>query len=342
MSPVLASLRGYKADWLARDAVAGAMLAAIAIPEQLATAKLAGLAPETGLYAFAGGAIGFALLGASRFISIGADTTITPIFAGALSALALAGGRDYPTIAALFALAVGLVLVIAGLARAGWLADLLSVPVTAGFLAGIGIHIAVGQLPAILAVPNPGGETPAQLYGILRELPGANPITLGIAALVLIAALAGEKIGPRLPGALIGLALAAIGALVFDLPHHGIPMVGALTPHAPHPPALPSFETALHDFASLTPLVLMVALVCMVQTAAVGRSFPTEGADAGRDFIGVGAGNILAGLLGAFPVDASPPRTAVVAEAGGRSQGAGLTAVAITLLLLAFAGRTLA
>src|SRR5215467_9734145 len=138
---LFASLRGYRIGWLPRDLVAGLMLAAIAIPGQLA-----GMPPETGLYAFAAGSLAFAAFGANRFMSVAADSTIAPIFAGGVATLALVGTQRYAELVTLLALMVGAVLVAVGLLRAGWLATLLSIPVTTGFLAGISVHIIVAEL----------------------------------------------------------------------------------------------------------------------------------------------------------------------------------------------------
>src|ERR1700748_920270 len=129
---LFASLQGYRIKWLPRDLVAGLMLAAIAIPGQLATARLAGMPPETGLYAFAAGALAFAAFGANRFMSVAADSTIAPIFAGALSSIAVIGSPHYIELATLLSILVGLTLVAVGVLRAGWLATLLSIPVTTG------------------------------------------------------------------------------------------------------------------------------------------------------------------------------------------------------------------
>jgi len=140
-----ASLRGYRRSWLLSDAMAGLMLVAIALPGQLATARLAGMPAEAGLVAFAAGSIAFAAFGGNRFISAGADSTIAPIFAGVIAAMAVSDPSRHVQLAATLALMVGAILDIAGSLKAGWLADLLSVPVTTGFLAGIAIHIVVGQ-----------------------------------------------------------------------------------------------------------------------------------------------------------------------------------------------------
>ena len=168
---LFASLRGYRIGSLPRDFIAGMMLAAIAIPGQLATARLAGMPPETGLYAFAAGSLAFAAFGANRFMSVAADSTIAPIFAGALASWAAAGTPHYAELVTLLALMVGAILLVVGLLRAGWLATLLSTPVTTGFLAGIAIHIMVGELPTLLGIPahtgahGPDGFQPSKLIG---------------------------------------------------------------------------------------------------------------------------------------------------------------------------------
>ena len=305
-APLFESLRGFQASWLRGDALAGMTLAAIAIPEQLATAKLAGMAPETGLFAFAAGSLAFAVFGANRFMSVGADFTIAPIFAGTLAAASLADPARYGALAATLALLVGLILVISGIARAGWIADLLSIPVTTGFLAGISVHIIDGQLPAILGVSVAGPNLIARLMDAFRQLPEANPLAIAIGIGVLVLTLAAERISPKIPGALIGLLLAALAVWFFDLPARGVGVLGALTLTLPTV-SLPALDP--HTLLRLLPLALTVALVCMMQSAAVVRGFPSDpdgDEDVSRDFIGVGAGSLLAGVIGAFAVDFQP------------------------------------
>src|SRR6195256_6506967 len=132
--PLFRSLASYS---LPGDLMAGLTLAAIAIPEQMATARLGGFAPQIGFFAFMAGSLGFALLGGNRFLSCGADSTITPIFAGGLLLMATSGSPDYQALAIALALMVGAILVVGSLFRLGWIANLLSTPVTVGFLAGI-------------------------------------------------------------------------------------------------------------------------------------------------------------------------------------------------------------
>src|SRR5260370_41014338 len=151
--PVFRSLNSYRIQFLTHDLCAGLTLAAIAIPEQMATARLGGFTPQIGFFAFLAGSLAFACFGSNRFLSCGADSTITPIFAGGLAVLAASGSPEYSALAAALALMVGLLLVAAGTFRLGWIADLLSIPVSPRFLAGLSVIILISHLPAILVLP---------------------------------------------------------------------------------------------------------------------------------------------------------------------------------------------
>jgi MFS superfamily sulfate permease-like transporter len=320
--------------------IAGLTLAAIAIPEQMATARLGGFAPQIGFFAFMAGSLGFAALGNNRFLSCGADSTITPIFAGGLAALAASGSPDYQSLAVALALAVGLMLILSGLFRLGGIANLLSVPVTVGFLAGISVHILVSQLPGILGLPSPGASILQRLAELAPHLGQANPFTMVIGFGVLAVVAICERVNARIPGALIGLVGATIAVVAAGLERRGVGVVGAVPATLPMP-SLP--RVSPEQWAQLIPLAFLIAIVVMVQTAATTRSFPSDpdkAADVDRDFLGTGAGSVLSGLFGAFPVNASPPRTGIVSETGGQSQLSGLFAAAIVLALLAF-GATL-
>ncbi len=334
--PVFRSLANYRPQFISRDLFAGLTLAAIVIPEQMATARLGGFAPQIGFFAFVAGSLAFAVFGGNRFLSSGADSTITPIFAGGLAALAMTGSPDYLTLAAALALMVGLMLAAAGIFRLGWIADLLSIPVTVGFLAGISAHILISQLPVILGLPEPDGPMLARLATLAEHLGDTNGFTLVIGLGVLAIIAMSEQIDARIPAALIGLALASAAVVLLRLESRGVSVLGAISVTRPEL-AIPLVSAG--RLTSLLSLSLIISVVVMVQTAATTRSFPTDPnqpPDVDRDFVGIGIGSILAGLVGAFPVDASPPRTAVVVETGGRSQLAGLAAVAIVVALLAF------
>jgi MFS superfamily sulfate permease-like transporter len=212
----------------------------------------------------------------------------------------------------------------------------LSVPVTVGFLAGISVHIIVSQLPGVLGIESPDGPTLDRIGGIAREIGHANPTTVCIGLGVLAAVFVCEAINAKIPGALIGLVAATLAVIFAGLEAKGVKVVGAVPATLPRPtfPDVPP-----EHWVRLVPLAFVITVVVMVQTAATTRSFPSDPdtpPDVDRDFLGAGAGSVLAGLFGAFPVDASPPRTGIVAETGGKSQIAGLAAAAIVLALLAF------
>ncbi|WP_246675291.1 SulP family inorganic anion transporter [Mesorhizobium sp. B2-3-4] len=337
----LRALRGWRPRDLNGDLIAGITLAAIAIPEQMATARLGGFAPEVGFFAFVAGSVAFALFGANRHLSAGADSTITPLFAGSLALLAASGSPHYLALAATLALMVGLIVMLSGVFRLGWIADLLSVPVTTGFLAGIAVHIIVSQLPGLLGLPAESGETVRRIGEIAGGLHLTNPWSLALGLGVFAIVFVSERISARIPGALIGMVLATAAVAAFGLKEQGVEVLGALPnglPRATSPLA------GLDDVQALVPLALLIAIVVMVQTAATSRSFAPQGdaPDVNRDFVGVGAGSIASSLFGAFAVNASPPRTAIVSQSGGRSQLSSLIAAAIVLALGAFGGGLLA
>src|SRR5689334_21844417 len=233
--PVFRSLRGLRAADLPGDLIAGLTLAAIAIPEQMATARLGHFPPQIGFFAFILGSIGFAMFGANRFLSCGADSTITPIFAGGLLLMAASGSPDYAALAVALALMVGVILILGGLFRMGWIANLLSVPVTVGFLAGISVHILVSQLPGVLGLPAPKGPMIDRIIELAQQLGATNPYTLAIGFGVLAIVAGSERISAKIPGALIGLIAATVAVILAGLETKGVAVVGAVPASLPTP-----------------------------------------------------------------------------------------------------------
>ena len=316
-----------------RDIAAALAVAAIAIPEQIATARLAGAPPATGLLVFVAGSVGFFLLGHSRYISVGADSTIAPIVAAALSGLALAATPQYSAMAALVAMIAGAVVSASGLLQLGWVARLLSVPVITGFLAGISVHIALSQLPALLGIPSGGPELAGLVRGLLKDIGHVNSITLAIGLGVFAATFVGERLDKRFPTPLLALIVCALAVRLLDLSAHGVTVLGAMrrTPFA-------APDLTAGDMMKLLPLSLLIALVIIIQTATVSRSVldAGESGNLNRDLVGVGAGNILSGLLGGFAANSSPPRTAIVRETNAASRLAGLFAAVLAAVLYFF------
>ncbi len=339
--PILQAFAGYRAAFVSADLFAGLMLAAIAVPEQMATAKLAGFPPQVGFFVFVAGSIAFGIFGSNRLLSCGANSTIAPIFAGSLGAFVATGSPEYYSCAAYVALLVGGLLVAAGLFRLDRIADLLSQPVTIGFLAGIAAHIAVSQLPSLLGLASPDGSLPQKVAILAARITQINWATLAIGVGVFALVFISELISARLPGALIGLAAATFGVAFFGLDAQGVAVLGTIDATWP---ALHMPSVAVADLAELGSLSFILAIIVMVQTAATARSFPSEHnepPDICRDFIGVGVGCGLAAAIGAFPANASPPRTATLLESGARSQLAGLFAAGLIIMLLSYGGALL-
>ena len=335
-------LAGYRAAYVPLDVVAGVTLVAIAIPEQLATAHLAGMPVVTGLYAFLAAVAMFALLGSNRTMSVGADSTIAPMLAAAVAAVAAAGTAAYSGDMALLSLLVGVVIVAVGVARMGWIADFLSVPVVTGFLAGIAVTIIAGQLAVVLGLPSTSGNALQKLVGVVRDIGDANLYALAVAVAVFAVIVIAERIDRRIPGALIGVTLSLAASAAFDLSAKGVETLGALPAGLP---ALQAPPLSAHLVWRLLPSAFAVALIVITQTSATTRSFADLGGfetDVDRDFVGVGAGSVLAAFISGFAVNASPPRSAVVTSSGGRSQVPGLVAGAIVVVLVVAAAGVLA
>jgi SulP family sulfate permease len=334
--PVFNALSGATPASLGHDLVAGLTLAAIAVPVQMATARLGGFPPQVGFIAFVALSLGFAAFGANRQLAGGADSTITPIFAGSLALLAAAGSPQYAELAAVLAVLVGLLLTAAGVFRLGWIADLLSMPVITGFLAGIALHIVLSQAPSVLGVPASAGDVYHQVAVLAAEVAAIKPASVAIGLGVFAVTVGAARLSARIPGALIALVGATLATSAFGLNRSGVAVLGQVRGGFPRF-ALPAvgFESAL----PLVGLAFVIALVVMVQTAATTDSVGDDDnapPDVNRDFVGVGVGSVIAGLFGAFPVDASPPMSSIVAGVGGRSQFAGLFAALAVLLLAGF------
>jgi SulP family sulfate permease len=323
-----ATLRGYRASWLGADALAGLTLVAVVLPGQMATARLAGMPAVAGLFAFVAGSLAYALLGTNRQLSVGADSTIAPVLATGVAAVAV--GSGYGVAMAFTAVGVGVALIAVGAFRLGWIAEFLSTPVITGVLAGIAVEIVVRQIPAILGVAGGSTTTIGELRRVAGQASHVNGWSVGIALGVLALIAAAQRIDHRLPGPLAGLILsiAAVHALGLAS-RHGVAVLGAVPGGLPHV-RLPYVSWS--QLRRLPGLVLTVTFVCIAQTAATVRaSGAAAPEDFNRDLIGIGAGSVVAGLIGAFPVDASPPNTAIATASGTRSQLANIMAAFLVL-----------
>lgn len=228
----------------------------------------------------------------------------------------------------ILAVTVGVIVALVGLLRLGWIAEFLSAPIITGLLAGVAVIIVVHQLPDLLGVPAGSGSTAYRLVTVITHVGDAHGWTFGLGVGVIATMILAGRIDRRLPGALLALVVTTALAAVLDRRGHGVAVLGTIAYDVPH--------VGLHGLSwsalrSVVPLAGVVAFVVVTQTAATTRAFADRGGyvvDVNRDFLGVGAGSVAAGLVGAFPVNASPRRAVVVAAASGRTQVTGLAAAA--------------
>ncbi len=317
--------------------LAGITLLAIAIPEQLATSQLAGVPAFTAMIAFITASLVFFVIGSNPIVSVGADSTIAPLFAVALLRLAPASSAEYMELVAATAVVAGLIVMAIGLLKLGWLADFLSLPIVAGFMAGIGVIIITHQLPRVLGVPSGGESFLSRLQWISHQFGHVSTWSVVIALGTLVVMVVGEKINAKLPWALAGVLAATILTATASLASHGVKQLGTVSA------GLPNWR--LHwlsgsQWGVVCTTALTLVVVILSQSAATCRTTADDLAIAdniSRDFVGIGLANVACGLVGAFPVNASPARTTVVKLAGGRTKLVLLVAGAGALVLSPFA-----
>ncbi len=322
---------GYRRRFIPGDLTAAATLLAIAIPEQIATSKLAGMPPRAGLYAFIAGSIAIAIFGSTRQMSVGSDSTIAPIFAATISTIAITGTLEYQHLVSFVALATGILVLLAGGLGLGWVADLMSIPMVDGILAGIALEITVGQLPLVLGIAKGGTTTISKLAHLVTSLSASNLATLAVAVTALILVVGLERLNRKIPGPLVAVVVTAAMVPMFSLTHHHVAILGRLTGGLPSF-ALPALNP--ESLQSLLSTALTVAFVTLVQTTATARFISAQSSvdsSIDNDLVGVGIGSILASFLGSFAVDASPPRSAIVLSSGGKSQLPSLAAALVMI-----------
>ena len=321
---------------IGNDILAGIVLAAIGIPEVMGYTKIAGTPIATGLYTLILPAVMFAVLGSSRHLVVAADSATAAILAAGLSGLAPLGSPHYLALTESVAILVGGLLLVARLFRLGFLADFLSRTVLIGFLTGVGIQVAIGQLPGLLDLHSEGHDPISQILTVARGIPQINPLTIGIAGSVAIVIWLFEQLMPKFPGALLAVIGSIVASWLFDFASHGVSIVGKI------PSGLPSLglpAVAPSELPQIFGVALSCALVIIAQSAATSRAYAfryNEDFQENIDLEGLAVANLAAGLSGTFVVNGSPTKTEIVNTAGGRSQIAQLSTVAVVLAVILF------
>jgi high affinity sulfate transporter 1 len=339
--PGLSMLSTYKRQWLRSDIVAGIVLTTLLVPQGMAYAELAGLPVITGLYTSVLCLLGYAAFGPSRILVLGPDSSLGPMIAATI--LPIIGANGSPekavSLAAMLAVLVGGIMIFSGIAKLGFVADLLSKPTQIGYMNGLALTIFIGQLPKLFGFSTDASgliqETRAFIHGVVSgEVVGAA-LVIGLISLGLILLLG--KFMPKIPGVLAAVVIAIFASVIFHLGAHGVSLVGTLPKGFP-PLTLPRIS----DFPLLMAGALGIALVALTDTISTASSFAARSGqevNGNGEMIGIGAANVAAGFFQGFPVSTSGSRTAVAEQTGAKTQLTGVVgAIAIVLMLVLVPG----
>ena len=334
--PGLSVLRSYERAWLRYDLIAGLVLAAFLVPVGMGYAEASGLPAITGLYATIVPLLAYAILGPSRILVLGPDSSLAPIIAVTVVALAAGDPEQALALAGMTALMTGALLVLAGLFRLGYLTDLLSLPIRFGYLNGIALTVIVSQLPKVFGFSTDAegllDEASAFLRGVADGETVVAALAIGLASIVVV--VAGKRLAPVVPWVLVAVVGGSLAVTIFGL-HGDVEVVGAL------PRGLPSFDlpsVPADDLPRLAAAAVSIALVAFADTSVLSRTYAArlgDDVDPNREMIALGAANLATGLFQGFPISSSSSRTPVAESAGSKTQLTGVVgAAAITLMLL--------
>jgi high affinity sulfate transporter 1 len=331
-------LSSFRREWLAKDIVAGVVLTTLLVPQGMAYAELAGLPPITGLYTSILCLLGYAVAGPSRILVLGPDSSLGPMIAATILPLVAANGdpKRAVALASMLAIMVAAIMLVAGVAKLGFIADLISKPTMIGYMNGLALTILVGQLPKLF-----GFKIDAE--GLIREFTEfvkglahgeavAAAAVVGIAGIVLILVL--QRWLPKVPAVLVMVVLAIAATSVFGLAGHGVSLVGVLPKGFP-PLTLP--HVGLADLGPLIGGALGIALVSLADTISTATAFAArtgQEIDGNGEMIGIGVANLAAGLFQGFPVSTSGSRTAVAERSGAKTQLTGVTGAVLIILMI--------
>jgi high affinity sulfate transporter 1 len=335
--PGARTLASYRISWLRRDVVAGLVLTTLLVPQGMAYAELAGLPAITGLYTSILCLLGYAVFGPSRVLVLGPDSSLGPMIAATL--LPILGSEGSPeraiALASILALIVGALMIAAGIAKLGFVADLLSKPTQIGYMNGLALTILIGQLPKLFGFSvNANGlihEAHAFVHGLASGKAVGAAVAVGVLSLVLILAL-GHWL-PRVPGVLAAVVCAIAVSAALDLGSHGVSLVGTLPKGFP-PLTVPSPISDLPLLVAGALGIVLVALTDTISTASAFAARTGQEVDGNGEMIGIGAANVAAGFFQGFPVSTSGSRTAVAEQAGAKTQVTGLVGAALIVLML--------
>jgi high affinity sulfate transporter 1 len=335
--PVLQGLLPIKTTQIPAEVIAGITLAALAIPEVMGYTKISGTPVITGLYTLLIPTTLFALFGSSRHLVVGADSATAAILAAGLVGLAATGSASYVALAGILAFMAAGFLFIARILRLGFMADFLSRTVLIGFLTGVGIQVALGEIAGMLGLKASGHATVEKLWSTVQQIENLNLYALVTAVCVLAVIVGSKRISKKIPGALIAVVGSIIVSWAIDLQAHVL-VLGTVPSGLPHI-VWPDVQWSWNLVERLGPVAFAMFVVILAQSAATSRAYAArynERFSENVDLLGLGLANIGACLSGTFVVNGSPTKTQMVDSAGGRTQMSLLVMAVIVLLVLLF------
>jgi high affinity sulfate transporter 1 len=335
--PILQGLLPIKGSQIPAELIAGLTLAALAIPEVMGYTKIAGTPVIFGLYTILIPAALFALFGSSRHLVVGADSAVAAILAAGLVGLAATGSDEYVALCAVLAFMAAGFLILARIIGLGFLADFLSRTVLVGFLTGVGIQVAFGEVSGMLGLKGGGHGTLQKIWNDIQQIEQINFYALAVALSVLVVIVGSKKISKKIPGALIAVIGAIALSWALGLKEH-VHVLGAVPSGLPHI-GLPEVKWSWDLIGKLVPTAFAMFVVILAQSAATSRAYAArynERFSEDTDLVGLGLANIGAGLSGTFVVNGSPTKTQMVDSAGGRTQLSLIVTAIIVLLVLLF------
>jgi high affinity sulfate transporter 1 len=336
--PGLQAAASYRREWLVKDIVAGVVLTTLLVPQGMAYAELAGLPSITGLYTTILCLLGYAAFGPSRILVLGPDSSLGPMIAATILPLIAAKGDPERAVAlaSMLAIMVAAIMILAGVGKLGFIADLISKPTMIGYMNGLALTILIGQLPKLFGFKTDAegliSEAAAFVKGLAHGEAVAAAAAVGIAGIVVVLVL--QRWLPKVPAVLVMVVLAIAATSVFNLAARGVSLVGVLPKGFP-PLTVPSVK--LSDLGPLFAGAVGIALVALADTISTSSAFAARTGQeirGNQEMIGIGVANLAAGFFQGFPVSTSGSRTAVAERAGAKSQLTGVVGAALIILMI--------